>query len=178
MNPSLVFGLGGFVYFQLSRTSYTDTKNLYKDLKVSCRLPSWVFPVVWNIIYPLIIVSGYFAFLESNKFDIYLIVLFFVNIMFNKFWSVLFWDMQKPLLALLSMIPMIGTAIVYFVLVAVLNNWYAFGFYAAYILWLPVACYLNWDVVRHYNEKQTDEPVNKKIMSPAPKIARKIVLNL
>lgn len=181
MNPSLIFGLGGFVYFQLSRTSYTDTKNLYKDLKLSCRLPSWVFPLVWNIVYALIIVSGYFAFLESNIYDIYLIVLFFVNIMLNKTWSVLFWDMQKPFLALLSIVPMFLTALVYFVLVAVLHNWMAFGFYALYILWLPVAFFLNFDVVRHYNEnskQQNDEPVNKKIMSPAPKIARKIVLNL
>jgi tryptophan-rich sensory protein len=98
--------------------------------------------------------------------------------MLNKAWSVLFWDMQKPFLALLSIVVMFATALAYFVLVAILHNWYAFGFYALYIIWLPVAFFLNLDVVRHYNEKQTDEPVNKKIMSPAPKIARKIVLNL
>lgn len=179
MNPALIFGLGGFVYFQLSRISYTDTKNLYKDLKLSCRLPSWIFPLVWNIVYALIVVSGYFAFLESNIYDIYLIVLFFVNIMLNKFWSVLFWDMQKPFLALLSIVVMFATALPYFVLVAILHNWYAFGFYTLYMVWLPVAFFLNLDVVRNYNEKQTDEPINKKIMTtPAPKIARKIVLNL
>lgn len=180
MNPSLVFGLGGFVFFQLSTTSISETKDYYKDLKndLTCKIPSFVFPIVWNILYSLIVVSGYFTFSTSNQYDITLIVMFFVNIMLNKFWSVLFFDMRKPMLAFLCIIPLIGTAIVYLVLVGILQNWIAFGTYVPYVLWLFVAAILNFNL-RNYNSKQSDEPVNKKIMTtPAPKIARKIVLNL
>lgn len=175
MNPALVFGLGGFVYFPLSKVSIGESREYYKDLKndLTCKIPSEVFPIAWTILYALIVVSGYFVFLTSNEYDIYLIVLFFVNIMLNKYWSVLFFDLRKPWYAFLLMFPLIGTAIAYLVLVGILQNWKSFIPYCFYIAWLFVALMLNYNLI-NYSEKPVLPIVGKK-MSVPPRFGRGVV---
>jgi tryptophan-rich sensory protein len=176
MNPALVFGLGGFVYTQLSKTSILETREFYKDLKneLTCKIPSIAFPIVWNILYALIVVSGYFTFSTSNEYDIYLIVLYFVNIMLNKYWSVLFFDFKNPKAALFVAFLLLGTSIPYLVLVGILQNWIAFGTYVPYVLWLVVAFFLNFNL-RNYGVKEKVTVPPKVMNTP---ISRKMVFKI
>jgi tryptophan-rich sensory protein len=149
MNPALLFGLGGFVFFPIAKTSIAETREYYnRDLKSTSGLPSIVFPIVWNILYSLIVVSGYFTFLNSNQYDIYLIVLFFVNIMLNKYWSVFFFDFKNTKAAFFIVFLLLGTSIPYLVLVGILQNWLSFGTYLPYVVWLCVALYLNYNLLK------------------------------
>lgn len=170
MNPALLFGLGGFVFFPIAKTSIAESRDYYnKDLKSTSGLPSIVFPIAWTILYSLIVVSSYFTFLNSNQYDIYLAVLFFVNIMLNKYWSVFFFDFRNTKAAFFIVFLLLGTSIPYLVLVGILQNWLSFGTYFPYVLWLCFALYLNYNLLK--------TPTKPPVLNITPKkiINRKIV---
>ena len=172
MNPALIFGLGGFVYLSRSKLSITETQNYYeKELKGTW--PVWIFPLFWNILEPLLVVSGYYTFETLNQYSVPFIVLFFINIILKDTWSIIFFDMKKPQWALLVAFLLIGTSLPILVLNGILQNWIAFWTYFPYCLWLIVAFFLNFSFRNHGESK-----VPPKMNAPTQAhIKRKIVWN-
>ena len=121
-----------------STSAGTDSWYLLLD-KSELNPPSYVFGIVWPILYILMIVS---AFLTHKKvFSIFIVQLFF-----NAAWSWLFFRFQMPLEALLDIYLLIALNI-YILILMYKENKIAFFLYIPYVVWISFASYLNLFIV-------------------------------
>ena len=121
-----------------STSADTDYWYLLLD-KSELNPPSYVFGIVWPILYILMIVS---AFLTYKKvFSIFIVQLFF-----NAAWSWLFFRFQMPLEALLDIYLLIALNI-YILILMYKENKIAFFLYIPYVVWISFASYLNLFIV-------------------------------
>ena len=118
----------------------TGTDSWYLSLnKSELNPPSYIFGIVWPILYIFMMVS---AFLAYKK----IFLLFIVQLFFNAIWSWLFFRFQMPLVALLDIYLLIVINIY------ILNSMYkeyklAFFLFVPYVLWISFASYLNLFIV-------------------------------
>ena len=123
-------------------------KKWYYQLKRS-RLspPSWIFGIVWPLLYFLMSIS--FIIVQSNKKCYPFckpLVYFIIQLSFNLIWTTLFFKMQKPLLALIDLIlTWVFTVITYYQFTKISKIGSAL--LLPYILWLSFAFYLNLYIV-------------------------------
>ena len=121
-----------------STSAGTDSWYLLLDKSV-LNPPSYVFGIVWPILYILMMVS---AFLTHKKvFSIFIIQLFF-----NAAWSWLFFRFQMPLIALLDIYLLIAINI-YILNLMYKENKLAFFLFIPYVIWISFASYLNLFIV-------------------------------
>ena len=101
--------------------------------------PSYVFGIVWPILYIFMMLSSYLTY--KKVFSIFIIQLFF-----NAVWSWLFFRFQMPLLALLDIYLLIAINI--FILnLMYKENKLAFFLFIPYVMWISFASYLNLFIV-------------------------------
>jgi benzodiazapine receptor len=109
--------------------------------------PSWVFGIVWPILYLLMTVS--FLIVQRNKKCFPFcspLVFFIIQLGFNLIWTTLFFKMKLPLLALIDLtLTIIFTFITYYQF----NSISKFGSYLLlpYMMWICFAFYLNLHIV-------------------------------
>ena len=121
-----------------STSAGTDSWYLLLN-KSELNPPSYVFGIVWPILYILMMVS---AFLTHKKiFSIFIIQLFF-----NAAWSWLFFRFQMPLIALLDIYLLIAINI-YILNLMYKENKLAFFLFIPYVIWISFASYLNLFIV-------------------------------
>ena len=101
--------------------------------------PSYIFGVVWPILYILMMVSAFLA--HKKIFSIFIIQLFF-----NAAWSWLFFRFQMPLIALLDIYLLIAINI-YILNLMYKENKLAFFLFIPYVVWISFASYLNLFIV-------------------------------
>ena len=118
----------------------TGTDSWYLSLnKSELNPPSYVFGIVWPILYLFMMVS---AFLAHKK----IFSLFIVQLFFNAIWSWLFFRFQMPLVALLD-IYLIIVINIYILNLMYKENKLAFFLFVPYVLWISFASYLNLFIV-------------------------------
>ena len=101
--------------------------------------PSYVFGIVWPILYIFMMLSSYLTY--KKVFSIFIIQLFF-----NAVWSWLFFRFQMPLVALLDIYLLIAINI--FILnLMYQENKLAFFLFIPYVMWISFASYLNLFIV-------------------------------
>ena len=101
--------------------------------------PSYVFGIVWPILYIFMMISSYLTY--KKVFSIFIIQLFF-----NAVWSWLFFRFQMPLVALLDIYLLIAINI--FILnLMYKENKLAFFLFIPYVMWISFASYLNLFIV-------------------------------
>ena len=121
-----------------STSAGTDSWYLLLE-KSDLNPPSYVFGIVWPILYILMMIS---AFLSYQKiFSIFIIQLFF-----NAAWSWLFFRFQMPLIALLDIYLLIVLNI-YILNLMYKENKLAFFLFIPYVVWISFASYLNLFIV-------------------------------
>ena len=121
-----------------STSAGTDSWYLLLE-KSDLNPPSYVFGIVWPILYVLMMIS---AFLSYQKvFSIFIIQLFF-----NAAWSWLFFRFQMPLIALLDIYLLIALNI-YILNLMYKENKLAFFLFIPYVVWISFASYLNLFIV-------------------------------
>ena len=121
-------------------TISAGTDSWYLSLnKSELNPPSYVFGIVWPILYIFMMVS---AFLAHKK----IFSLFIVQLFFNAIWSWLFFRFQMPLVALLDIYLLIVINI-YILNLMYKNNKLAFFLFVPYVLWISFASYLNLFIV-------------------------------
>ncbi len=141
----LICDLAGYISIMFQVNSL---KTWYPTLNKSIlNPPSYVFGIVWPILYALLGISTFIVVKKAKKNEIFAIAfLFFTNLMFNILWSVFFFGLQKPLLAFIEVIALF---ILTLFLTKAYNKISKFAGYMLfpYILWLGFAIYLNFIVV-------------------------------
>ena len=121
-----------------STSASTDSWYLLLN-KSELNPPSYVFGIVWPILYILMMVSAFLAY--KKVFSIFIIQLFF-----NAAWSWLFFGFQMPLIALLDIYLLIAINI-YILNLMYKENKLAFFLFIPYVIWISFASYLNLFIV-------------------------------
>ena len=121
-----------------STSASTDSWYLLLN-KSELNPPSYVFGIVWPILYILMMVSAFLA--HKKVFSIFIVQLFF-----NAAWSWLFFRFQMPLIALLDIYLLIAINI-YILNLMYKENKLAFFLFIPYIVWISFASYLNLFIV-------------------------------
>jgi len=110
--------------------------------------PNWIFAPVWTVLYLTMAVSLYLVWsTRSNKKEKKIgIKLFFLQLSLNCLWSILFFGMQLPLVALLEIIVL--WLMIY---LTIANFWQvkpvAGKILLPYIIWVSFASILNLSIV-------------------------------
>jgi len=125
-------------------SAYTKIDSWYDSVKPSITPANWVFPVVWTVLFYLIAVSLYYAWLYSNEKQKKKILWYFaINFFLNVLWSVLYFTMHNPLYAFFDIILLL-ISIIYLIVF----NWKikkeASYFLIPYLLWVGFASVLNY----------------------------------
>ena len=121
-----------------STSADTDSWYLLLD-KSKLNPPSYVFGIVWPILYILMMASAFLA--HKKIFSIFIVQLFF-----NATWSWLFFRFQMPLIALLDIYLLIAINI-YILNLMYKENKLAFFLFIPYVVWISFASYLNLFIV-------------------------------
>jgi len=119
-------------------------ENYYGSLvKPFLTPPDYIFPIVWAVLYILLIIA--FDFILNGKNSSFAVKLFMAVLLLQIFWSYLFFYKG------LFLVGFAVIAVKCFVTAATLNEFYHRNRFAGlllvpYLLWVLFAAYLNWGV--------------------------------
>ncbi len=136
----IVGGLGG---------AATDIGPWYYGLvKPSWQPPDWLFGPVWTTIYVLTAIAGVRAWRRGNLIERrFFAGALALNLVLNVLWSVIFFTLKRPDLALLEVVPL-GLSIALLMLLVRRCSPLSSVLLLPYLLWVGFAAYLNWTIVR------------------------------
>lgn len=106
--------------------------------------PGWLFPVVWTILYVLMGVASYLV-LTSKKPDTAALTVYGIQLVFNFFWSIIFFNLNLYLLAFLWLV------LLWLLILKTTSLFYGISKISGYlmipyILWVTFAGYLNFSI--------------------------------
>ena len=120
-----------------------DISGIYSSLnRPPLSPPGIVFPFVWNILYALMGTSAYILSTENTPSTSKLLRLYWLQIILNAVWSLLFWQFNMYTAAAVLIGVLILLAVIYFVGAYRVYKTAAWLF-LPYIIWLMFALYLN-----------------------------------
>lgn len=107
--------------------------------------PPYIFPIVWTILYILMGISSYIIYTSSHKAKEYAIKIYAIQLIFNFFWSIIFFRYNQYLFAFIWLIILIA------LIIKMIYQFYKIKPLAAYLqipylLWCLFAAYLNYMV--------------------------------
>ena len=107
--------------------------------------PDWVFGPVWTILYLLMTISIWMYWHSKNK-EMNTVYIYFIHIIVNTTWSIIFFALHKIFLAMLVLIILI---ILIFLLIIRFKPVNKLSFYLMipYLLWCFYALFLNINLV-------------------------------
>lgn len=109
--------------------------------------PNWVFGPVWNILYLLMGISLFLVHTSKKTRDRDLgIKLFYAQLILNALWSIVFFGMENPALALLVIFVLLGAVFSVIKIFWRVNKTSAY-LLIPYIAWLSFATILNFSIV-------------------------------
>ena len=143
-----------FVLFALATYSASAIGGLatigYKDpwysllIKTSYNPPDWIFAPVWTILYLMMTVAVW-IFWHSKRRDMNTLYIYFIHLIINTTWSVVFFVFHKIFLALLVLIILI-LLIIILMLRFKRVNMISYYLMIPYLLWCLYALVLNFSL--------------------------------
>lgn len=116
----------------------------YKEIKPAITPPSFVFPIVWPILFFLIAISLYLALRNSKGDERKKIIFWFsLNLIFNTIWTLFYFHFQNPFLAFIDIILIDFTIIYLIVLTHRINKLSSYLLFP-YLIWVSFASILNY----------------------------------
>ena len=109
--------------------------------------PAWLFPVVWTILYILMGVASYIV-VNSNASDKKIkkaITVYAVQLVFNFFWSIIFFNLEQYLLAFFWLLALLFLVIYTTILFYNISKTASYMM-IPYIIWLLFAGVLNFAI--------------------------------
>lgn len=107
--------------------------------------PNWVFGPVWTLLYILMGISVYLYWIAiaRKKRSITGLIIFDIQLILNTLWSLVFFGLKNPLLALVVIVMLLAT-IFLTIRIFVRENRLAGYLLIPYILWVTFATILNF----------------------------------
>jgi tryptophan-rich sensory protein len=106
--------------------------------------PSWVFAPVWTTLYLMMTIAIWLFWHSRNK-DMNTIYIYFIHIVFNTTWSIVFFGLHQILLALFVLIVLI-LMIIILILRFKRVNIVSYYLMIPYLLWCCYALVLNFNL--------------------------------
>ena len=134
-----------FTFFVGSFLSFFVDMNIYKDLNVLIKVPSFIFPVVWSIIYLLLGTSLYLV-LVSNCDKKQAIKYYLIQLFINSVWTLVFFGFSLYVVSFILIVLLI------FFVILMIISFYKINKVAGllnifYLLWLLFAGLLNLSII-------------------------------
>ena len=118
----------------------------YSELiKSNYNPPDWIFAPVWTTLYLMMTLAIWF-FWHSKSRDINTIYIYFIHLLFNTTWSIIFFAFHNILLALINLMILIGFIIILILKFKRVNNVSAY-LMIPYLLWSCFALVLNLNLL-------------------------------
>lgn len=112
--------------------------------KPSLAPPGWLFPVVWTILYILMGIASYLV-LTSGKPNTYALTVYGIQLVFNFFWSIIFFNLELYLFAFIWLV-LLWLLILKTTLLFYQISKPAGYLMVPYLLWVTFAGYLNLSI--------------------------------
>ena len=127
--------IGGFVTVSLKEPWYSQL------VKSNLNPPDWIFDPVWTTLYFMMTLAIWF-FWHSNKRDMNTVYIYFIHIVFNTTWSIVFFGLHQILLALAVL-----TILIFLIVILIIRfkrvNSVSYYLMIPYLLWCCYALFLN-----------------------------------
>ena len=131
--------IGGLVTISYKEPWYSQL------VKSSLNPPDWIFAPVWTTLY-LMMTLAIWLFWLSKKRDMNTIYIYFIHILFNTTWSVIFFAFHNILLALINLMILIWLIVILILRYKRVNNVSAY-LMIPYLLWSCYALFLNLNLL-------------------------------
>lgn len=137
----LCLGVGGLA--TLLTNNQMEAFDALKQPRLSP--PSAVFPIVWSILYTLMGISAAAVYLKKPIGVKREHVAFFIQLVLNFLWTILFFGFGLFLIAFFELLALIAAVLIMTVQFAKKERW-AGAVQVPYLLWLCFAAYLNLSI--------------------------------
>ena len=131
--------IGGLVTISYKEPWYSQL------VKSSLNPPDWIFAPVWTTLY-LMMTFAIWLFWLSKKRDMNTIYIYFIHILFNTTWSVIFFAFHNILLAFINLMILIWLIVILILRYKRVNNVSAY-LMIPYLLWSCYALFLNLNLL-------------------------------
>ncbi len=122
--------------------------SMYSTLnKPSFSPPSYIFSIIWTLLYILMGISSYIIFVSGSTNSAKALKIYGLQLFFNFCWSIIFFGFSQYLFAFLWLIALI------ILIIIMIQQFYKISPIAAYLqipylLWCVLAAYLNYTIYK------------------------------
>ena len=113
-------------------------------IKSNFNPPDWVFAPVWTTLYLMMTLAIWFFWHSKNR-DMNTVYIYFIHILFNTTWSIVFFGLHQIFLAMIVLVILI-----FFIIVLILRfkrvNLVSYYLMIPYLLWCSYALFLNFNL--------------------------------
>ena len=131
--------IGGFVTITYKEPWYSQL------IKSNYNPPDWIFAPVWTMLYFMMAVAIW-IFWNSKKRDLKTIYIYFIHIVFNTTWSIVFFALHNIPIALVNL-----SILVFLIIILILRfrrvNLVSYYLMIPYLLWTSYALFLNLNLL-------------------------------
>ena len=131
--------IGGFVTVTFKEPWYSQL------VKSNYNPPDWVFAPIWTTLYLMMTLAIWFFWHSKNK-DMNTVYIYFIHIVFNTTWSIVFFGLHQILLALIVLLVLI-----FLIIILILRfkrvNLVSYYLMIPYLLWTTYALFLNLNLL-------------------------------
>ena len=113
--------------------------------KPSFNPPSWIFAPVWTTLY-LMMTAAIWFFWHSKNRDMNTIYIYFIHIVFNTTWSIVFFGLHQILFALIVLLILIFLIVILIIRFKRVNL-VSYYLIIPYLLWTLYALFLNFSLL-------------------------------
>ncbi len=130
--------IGGIVTISFKEPWYSQL------IKSNYNPPDWVFAPVWTTLYLMMTIAIWLYWHSRNR-DINTIYIYFIHIVFNTTWSIIFFGLHQILLALVILMILIILIIILILRFKYVNKASSY-LMIPYLLWCCYALFLNFNL--------------------------------
>ena len=131
--------IGGFATVSFKEPWYSQL------VKSNYNPPDWVFAPIWTTLYLMMTLAIWFYWHSKNR-DMNTIYLYFIHVVFNTTWSIVFFGLHQILLSLMVLLVLI-----FLIIVLILRykrvNLVSYYLMIPYLLWTTYALFLNFNLL-------------------------------
>ena len=131
--------IGGLITISFKEPWYSQL------IKSNFNPPDWIFAPVWTTLYLMMTLAIWFYWHSKNS-NLGTVYIYFIHILFNTTWSIVFFGLYQILLALIVLIVLI-LMIIILILRFKRVNILSFYLMIPYLLWCCFALFLNFNIL-------------------------------
>ena len=131
--------IGGMATISFKEPWYSEL------IKSNYNPPDWIFAPVWTTLYLMMTLAIWFFWHSKNR-DMNTIYIYFIHIVFNTTWSIVFFGLHQILFALIVLLVLIFLIIILIIRFKRVNL-VSYYLMISYLLWTLYALFLNFNLL-------------------------------